>query len=88
MATINPIDRFDGDFDFLPIAAHLRYGMPGHDFQLAAVMMADDLDVYAEAHWYLEAARELALNPACVLDDVRLRAINTRVAKRLFERSR
>lgn len=86
MATINPIDRFDGDFDLLPIAAHLRYGMPGHDFQFAAVRVADDLDVYAEAHWYLEATRERALNPACVLNE-RLSAICARVARRLFDRA-
>jgi hypothetical protein len=85
MNSINPIDRFEGDFEFLPIAAHLRYGMPGHDFQSAAVLVADDLDVYAEAHWYLEATRERVLNPACALDE-RMSAINTRVAKRLFER--
>jgi hypothetical protein len=85
MDNINPIDRFSGDFEFLPIAAHLRYGQVGNDFQHAAVMVADDLDVYAEAHWHLEATRERAVNPTCRLDE-RLGVINARVAKRLFER--
>lgn len=82
---MNPVDRFLGDFEFLPLAAHLRYGQVGSDFQLAAVTVADDLGVYAEAHWYLEATRERAQDPACKLDE-RLSAINARVAKRLFER--
>jgi hypothetical protein len=90
-AAINPIDRFVGDFEFLPVAAHFRYGaVPTHvtsdDFQTAAVMVSADLDVYAEAHWHLEAVRERRLRPGCALDAEAISAINNRVAARLFER--
>jgi hypothetical protein len=90
--TISPIDRFDGDFDFMPFAAHVRYGAvptytTSEDFQLAAVTVAADLDVYAEAHWHLEAVRERRLRPGCALDAETIRAINGRVAARLFARA-
>lgn len=87
-----PIDRFDGEFTFLPFAAQLRYGaVPTHpssnDFQSAACVVADDLDLYVEAHWHLEAVRERVLHPGRALDDA-MRDINARVAKRLYDRSR
>lgn len=86
-----PIDRFDGDFDFLPFAAQLRYGeVPSHpsreDFQLAACVVSGDLDTYAEAHWHIEAVRERRLNPGRLLDEAK-RDINNRVARRLFVRA-
>lgn len=91
MANMNPIDRFDGDFDFLPTAAHLRYGaipvvVTSSDFQSAAVRVSGDLDVHAEAHWYLEAIRERRLNPSRLLNDG-MRDINARVARRLHGRA-
>ena len=91
MAAINPIDRFAGDFEFLPLAAHIRYGaipviVTGNDFQSAAVRVSRDLDVYAEAHWYLEAIRERRLNPTRSLNEA-MSDINARVARRLYERT-
>jgi hypothetical protein len=79
---------FDGDFDMLPIKAHFRYGViPSHptsnDFQLAACVVLDDLETYAEAHWYIEAIRERRMNPGRLLDDAK-RDINARVADRLY----
>jgi hypothetical protein len=90
--TLNPIDAFAGDFEFLPLAAQLRYGaVPTHptseNFQCAAVTVADDLDCYAEAHWHIEAVRERRLNPGRALDDAALREIGARVAKRLYARA-
>jgi hypothetical protein len=88
---LQPIDRFSGDFEFLPVAAHLRYGaipviVTSSDFQLAAVRVSADLEVYAEAHWHLEAVRERRLNPSRSLNDA-MRDINDRVARRLYERT-
>jgi hypothetical protein len=87
-----PIDRFDGDFDFLPLAAHVRYGQipkfpSSGDFQSAVCLVVDDLDKYVEAHWYLEATRERILHPGRALDDAK-RDINGRVASRLHKRTR
>lgn len=89
---LQPIDRFNGDFEFLPLAAQIRYGaipaiVTGEWFQLAAVTVADDLNSYAEAHWYIEAIRERRINPARSLNEA-MRDINARVARRLYERSR
>lgn len=86
------IDTFTGDFYLLPLAAHFRYGaVPTHptsqDFQSAAVTVSGDLDVYAEAHWYIEAVRERRLNPGRKLDDASLREIAWRVAARLYNRA-
>ncbi len=87
---VNPIDKFDGDFDMLPIAAHFRYGaipvnVGSSDFQSAAVRISADMDTYAEAHWYLEAIRERRINPMRSLNDA-MRDINARVARRLYKR--
>lgn len=89
--SIAPIDAFNGDFDSLSIAAQLRYGaIPAYptsdDFQLAACLVADDLDIYAEAHWYIEAIRERRLNGGRLLEDAK-RDINARVATRLYRRA-
>lgn len=88
---VQPIDAFNGDFDLLPIAAHFRYGavpvnVGGNEFQSIAVHVSNDLDIYAEAHWHLEAVRERRLNPTRSLNDA-MRDINARVARRLYERS-
>jgi len=86
---IAPVDRFDGDFDLLPFAAQIRYRQVDScpDFQSVAVEMSADLDVYPEAHWFLEASRERHLRPCCVFDDVTLKAIARRVAQRLYRRA-
>jgi hypothetical protein len=91
MTTLQPVDAFDGDFDMLPLMAHFRYGVvPTHptsdDFQLAAIMATHDGDLYAEAHWFIEAIRERRLNPGRLLDDAK-RGINARVAARLYRRA-
>jgi hypothetical protein len=84
------IHTFNGDFDFLSVAAHFRYGaVPAYptsqDFQAAAVAVSSDLDTYVEAHWHLEAVRERRQRPGCALDDNTIRGINNRVANRLYE---
>lgn len=89
-AMLNPIDRFNGEFALLPFASHIRYGaipvnVTVNDFQGAAVRVSRDLDIYAEAHWYLEAMRERRTNPMRSLNDA-MKDINARVAKRLFDR--
>lgn len=89
-STLAPIDLFDGDFDFLPLAAHLRYGaVPEYptsvDFHNAVSLVADDTDRYVEAWWHVEAIRERILHPGRKLDDAK-RDINNRVAKRLHQR--
>jgi hypothetical protein len=89
---IQPVDRFDGDFDVLPFAAHIRYGTIPHtvtsgDFQLAACVVSEDLDTYPEAHWYIEAMRERRINPGRALNEAK-REINLRVAARLYARSK
>ena len=89
-ACVSPIDRFSGDFDVLPIMAHFRYGQvpvrpTSDDFQLTACLVESDLDVYAEAHWFLEAVRERRLHPARPLEDAK-REIASRVARRLYDR--
>lgn len=84
------IDQFDGDFDLLPIASDLRYrSIPlypsADDFQLAAMEIAADLSLHAEAHWYVEAMRwRRAEGYGRPLQDG-LKTINTAVAKRLYE---
>lgn len=90
--TLTAIDRFDGEFGFLPIAAQVRYGavpviVTSSDFQLAAVRVYGDLELYPEAHWYLEAIRERRLNPSRLLNDA-MRDINNRVGRRLFDLQR
>ena len=85
------IDRFDGSFEWLPLAAHLRYGaVPAYptsqDFQRAACAVSVDLDTHAEAHWYLEAVRERRLHPGRTLNEA-ARDINGRVAARLYSRA-
>lgn len=85
-----PIDCFTGDFDLLPIAAHLRYGdvpawASSEDFQNAAVRVSSDLDTYAEAHWHIEAVRWRRANGGRPLDEG-LREIAQATARRLYER--
>lgn len=86
---MTPIDSFNGEFWTLPLSAHLRYGavpvvVTASDFQSAAVRVSDDLGVYPEAHWYLEAIRERRLNPSRSLNEA-MGDINARVAKRLYD---
>lgn len=82
----HPGNPFLGDFDLLPIAAHLAHGeVPLHptseDFQLAATR-GDSHD--AADIWYLEAVRERRLHPGRALDDAK-HDIGERVAARLHD---
>lgn len=83
---------WDGDFDFLPFAAELGIGVlplrpTSADFHLAVTDVESDLDDVT-AHWRLEAIRERIARPGCKLDSETKRAINGRVAARLFKRVR
>lgn len=82
-----PDRPFLGDFDLLPLAAHLQHGaVPTHptsdDFQLTAARLGDSSD--AASLWHLEAVRERRLNPGRPLEDAK-KDINRRVAARLHE---
>lgn len=86
------IDSFSGDFEWLPIAAHFRYGQvpqfpTSDEFQSACVRVSGDLDRYAEAHWFLEAVRERRMNPGRTMDEDALHDISERVAQRLYRRA-
>lgn len=79
---------FDGDFDLLPIKAHLLYGaVPTHptygDFALA-VSEVESNRYEPAAHWQVEAIRARRLNPGVKLDDVRVE-INRATAARLYK---
>lgn len=83
---------WDGCFDFLPFAAHLEFAaLPRFpveaDFHLAVSDVAADPDNVV-AHWRVEAIRERLARPGCVLDEATQRAINGRVAARLYKRCR
>jgi hypothetical protein len=69
---ISAIDRFEGDFDLLPIAAHVRYGAvppypTSEDFQNFAC--TKEHEQRPEAHWHLEAIRWRRQHPGVALDD-------------------
>lgn len=83
--------QFDGDFDFLPIRAHLVFGQvpqfpTDEDFHLAVsdVCHAED---DAAAHWQVEVIRERRIRPGAAFDAATMKAINLRVAKRLYDRA-
>jgi hypothetical protein len=78
---------FAGDFDALPLRAHVLYGATSPfpteaDFHLAASHVAHDDD--AAAHWNIECIRERRSRPGAVLDPSTLNAIALRVAARLY----
>lgn len=81
-------ETFVGDFDTLPLAAHIAVGpVPEYptsdDFQRAS-MRADD----SPAHrWFCEAVRQRRLFPGQLLDDG-MSDINARVANALYELAR
>lgn len=69
---LSAIDSFDGDFDFLPFAAALRYGpVPLYpldgDFQGFACVK--EHEQRPEAHWHLEAIRWRMAHPGKPLND-------------------
>jgi hypothetical protein len=79
---------FDGDFDLLPLKAHILFGaVPTHptyeDFALAVTEVFGNRFEPA-AHWRVEAIRARRLQPGVKLDDVRVE-INRATAKRLYE---
>jgi hypothetical protein len=83
---------FDGDFDFVPFAAYLEFGMVPKfpldtDVHAAVTQVQADPDK-VEAHWQLEAIRERRKRPGCKFDTATLKTINKRVAARLYERCR
>lgn len=86
-----PIQPFFGDFDLLPIGAHLRFGAvprapTSDDFQLAACLCSELAEEgCAYAAWHIEAVRERRLNPGVALSGEVMHRINTRVAARLYE---
>jgi hypothetical protein len=85
-------DSWDGEFDFLPFAAHLEFApLPLRpveaDFHMAVSDVFGDPDNVV-AHWRVEAIRERLHRPACELDAETTRAINGRVAARLYKHCR
>lgn len=85
-APLTKIDRFDGEFDFLPFAAHLEYGpVPewptSEDFHLAVSVAfgADD----PAAEWRVAAIRYRIANGGKPLDDAALREIARETAARI-----
>lgn len=69
---LSAIDRFDGEFDYLPFAAGIRYGAvppypTSEDFQNFAGVK--EHEQRPEAHWHLEAIRWRRANPGKPLND-------------------
>lgn len=83
--TLTQLQTFNGDFDSLPIKAHILLGQvplnPNYgDFCLAVSDLEHDQT--PESLWRLEAIRWRLANQGKNLD---LQAINKVVAKRLYE---
>jgi len=79
---------FDGDFDLLPIKAHILYGaVPEYptyaDFALAVTEVFGNRFEPA-AHWQLEAIRARRLSQGAKLDDMRVE-INRATAASLYK---
>ena len=77
-------DTFDGDFDFVPVRAHVEFGaVPAFpteaDFHHAVSIAFGREDVAAD--WRVEASRWRRSNPGVELD---LRAVARATAKRLY----
>lgn len=82
-------DDFCGDFDSLPIRAHILYGaVPTHptsdDFQEAAMRAENEND--AAADWHLEAVRYRRHSPGALLTDEALRTIAQATSARLYKK--
>jgi len=87
---LSAIDRFEGDFDLLPLAAHIRYGaVPAYptseDFQNFAG--TKEHEQRPEAHWHLEAIRWRRANLGSPLD-AGLRAIAIATAAAIIKTQR
>jgi hypothetical protein len=86
-STAAHIDNFDGDFDMLPLRAHIEYGaVPEYptegDFAMAVTMALGNAHDPA-AQWRLEAIRERRLRPGVTLESAKAE-INRRAAARMF----
>jgi hypothetical protein len=84
---LSAVDRFEGDFDLLPVAAHLRYGaVPEYprseDFQSFAG--TKEHEQRPEAHWHLEAIRWRLRHPGKPLSEG-LREIAKATASALYK---
>lgn len=88
--TLDAIDRFEGDFDLLPIAAHLRYG------EVPLYPVSEDFHNFVstkvherrpEACWQLEAIRWRLQNPGRPLNEG-LKVIAVATAAAIFRMGR
>jgi hypothetical protein len=89
MENLTAIDRFDGDFDMLPLRAHVVYGeVPLYpieaDFHHAVSVAFGAEDPAAE--WRVEAVRWRLRNQGQPLSDAALKTIAVATAKRLQRR--
>jgi hypothetical protein len=82
-------DRFNGDFDSLPLSAHIRFGAVPQfptesDFHLA---VSDAITArHPAAEWRVEAIRFRRQNPGATLDAAKLKLIARATAQRLYDR--
>lgn len=81
---LSPDFQFDGDFDLLPFAAEMAYGIvpqypTDSDFHEAVSLVAHERT--AASVWFLEAVRARRKQPWQPLDKT---GINGRVAARLY----
>jgi hypothetical protein len=79
---------FQGDFDFLPLRAHLLYGAVPEfptegDFAMAATAVASDPNE-AAAHWQIEAIRARRSHSGAPLNEL-LSEINRATSARLYK---
>jgi hypothetical protein len=81
--------NFTGDFEILPFRAGILFGsVPTNPTAADFHRAVSDLEINktdAAAHWRLEAIRERRMTPGVALVGETLRAVNRRVAKRLFD---
>lgn len=89
MMSAYAIDNFQGQFEFLPLRAHIMFGaVPEYpsegDFHLAAMAVHNEGTDDVAAHWRLEAVRYRRLNPGAPLNTQALKTIAEAVAARIF----